>query len=74
MAKFKTKLSSLDEGRKFMTRASELTGLKIIEVEEFLKCENEIISVSCQLKFDGKSFVVIKTEDQELLNQIKELL
>lgn len=74
MAKFKAKLPSEDAGRKFMNGVSELTGLEINEVEEYLKCKNENISVSCQLKFDGKSFVMVKTENQELLDQIKQLL
>ncbi|MHA2029782.1 MAG: hypothetical protein ACW99Q_10355 [Candidatus Kariarchaeaceae archaeon] len=74
MTKFKQKLSSLEDGKKFMNSVSELTGLVMKEVEEYLKCENDEISVSCQLMQNGRSFVIVETENQELLTKIQNLL
>lgn len=74
MARIRHKLQSWEDGRDFMKKVSKLTGLEVYEIEEYLKCENNEISVSCHLKFDGKSFVLIKTENQEIVDEIKKLI
>ena len=48
--------------------------MEIVEVEEYLRCENENISVSCHLNPEGHTFILAKSNDKNLLAKIEKIL
>ncbi|OLS28568.1 MAG: hypothetical protein HeimC2_06250 [Candidatus Heimdallarchaeota archaeon LC_2] len=74
LEKLKKKLKTWDTGKKFMQEVSILTKIEIKEIEEYLKCENDEITISCHLSQKGDSFVLVKSINTDLILEIDHLL
>ena len=74
MQRLKKKYASWDEGKQVMGIISEIINLEIVEIEEYLQCEDDRIKVSCHLKPEGNSFILVKSEDMNLLAKIEKIL
>ena len=67
-------MKTWDDGKKFMHEASILTSIEIKEIEEYLKCENDDISISCLLSQDETSFVIVKSMNKNKILEIEQIL
>ena len=74
LLRVKKKFTSWQDGRNVMTTISKNINLEVVEVEEYLRCENDNISVSCHLSPEGHAFILAKSSDKKLLGKIEKIL
>lgn len=74
MPRVKKKFSTWEDGRSAMTKISENIKLEIVEAEEYLRCKDDNIEVSCHLNPEGYAFILAKSTDKNLLGKIEEIL